>query len=103
MIEHFGEAAESVTVGAAGGAAISLAALWPHGASAGCLAAVDWMAVGLWAGASLVAATLLGSAMNRRRQALSQTLKDHVVKTVGPPGIPADEAANEEDGNETAA
>jgi hypothetical protein len=101
MIEHFGEAAACLTAGAAGDATMLLAAIRPHGA--GCLAAVDWMAVGLWAGASLVAATLLGSAMNRRRQALSQTLKDHVVKTVGPPGIPADEAANEEDGNETAA
>jgi hypothetical protein len=50
-----------------------------------CLAVIDWAAWGPWAVASMVAATLLGAAMNRRRQALTQTLTDHVVNTIGSP------------------
>ncbi len=37
----------------------------------------------LWAGASLLAIMLLGRAMLRRRESLTQTLKQHVSKTVG--------------------
>jgi hypothetical protein len=71
----------------------------------GCLAMTDWTTWGLWAAASLVAATLLATAMNRRRQALTQTLTDYVVKTIGPP--PAEDAVddeeNEQPGDETVA
>jgi hypothetical protein len=70
---------------------------------AGCLATTDWTTVGLWAAASLAAATLLGAAMNRRRQALTDTLTEHVVKTIGAaPGRDNGEA-NDETGNETVA
>ena len=39
----------------------------------------------LWAGASLVAIILLGRSMQRRRQALTDSLKKHVSQTIGPP------------------
>ena len=38
----------------------------------------------LWAGASLIAVTVLAGAMRRRRAVLTETLKKHVVDAVGP-------------------
>jgi len=60
----------------------------------GLLAKTDWIGVSLWAVASLVAVSLLAVAMNRRRTALTEALKRHVVDTIGPVG--GDEVAEEE-------
>ncbi len=50
----------------------------------------------LWAGASLLAVMLLGRAMLRRRESLTQTLKQHVSKTIGTvDGGAGDEQAKE--------
>ncbi|MGV3484456.1 MAG: hypothetical protein ACO1RT_08560 [Planctomycetaceae bacterium] len=50
----------------------------------------------LWAGASLVAVTMLGRSMKRRRELLTETLKKHVSETIGtvddvPPADPESE------------
>ncbi len=55
-------------------------------AHSGPLADTDWVGISLWAMASLVAASLLAVAMNRRRTALTEALKKHVVDTIGPVG-----------------
>lgn len=52
----------------------------------GLIAATDWMTIGLWAGGSFVAVSLLASAMNRRRAALVESLRKHVADTIGPVG-----------------
>ena len=57
----------------------------------GLLASTDWTAVGLWAAASLAAVSLLAAAMNRRRTALTDALKKHVVDTIGTVGGDEDE------------
>ncbi len=62
-----------------------VAEVWLVADAARCLAAMDWTSWGLWAGASMLAASLLGVAINRRRQALTQTLREHVTSTIGPP------------------
>lgn len=61
----------------------------------GLLAKTDWVAVGLWAVASLVAVSLLAGAMNRRRTALTEAIKRHVVDTIGTVG--GDEKEEEKD------
>lgn len=48
------------------------------------LAEIDWLAIGLWAVACLTAVSLLAGAVNRRRTALTEALKKHVVDTIGP-------------------
>jgi hypothetical protein len=58
----------------------------------GLIAATDWMTIGLWAGGSFVAVSLLAAAMNRRRAALVESLRKHVSETIGPVG---DEAAGD--------
>lgn len=50
----------------------------------------DWPALGLWIAASLVAVSLLGLTMSRRREALTETLRQHVARTVGPPQASAE-------------
>lgn len=50
------------------------------------IATTDWTAIGLWATACLAAISLLAGAMNRRRSALTDVLKKHVVDTIGPVG-----------------
>jgi hypothetical protein len=52
----------------------------------GLIAATDWMTIGLWAGGSFVAVSLLASAVNRRRAALVESLRKHVSDTIGPVG-----------------
>jgi hypothetical protein len=47
------------------------------------LAEIDWTAIGLWAVACLTAVSLLAGAINRRRKALTEALKKHVVDTIG--------------------
>lgn len=60
----------------------------------GLLAKTDWISVSLWAVASLVAVSLLAVAMNRRRTALTEALKKHVVDTIGPVGGDDEEEKN---------
>jgi len=61
----------------------------------GLLAKTDWIAVSLWAVASLVAVSLLAVAMSRRRTELTEALKRHVVDTIGP--VRGDEEKEEEE------
>jgi len=69
---------------ATAGNAISEPAYATAGRSASRLvSAVDWLALGLWSAATLVAVSLLAAAMNRRRTALTESLRKHVVDTVG--------------------
>lgn len=68
-------------------------------AGVACLAIGSWTTLGLWAGASLVAATLLAASMNRRREALTQTLRDHVTGVIGPPAPRPDANATDDDEN----
>jgi len=58
----------------------------------GLIATTDWMTIGLWAGGSFFAVSLLAAAMNRRRATLVESLRKHVADTIGPVG---DGAASE--------
>lgn len=62
----------------------------------GLLAKTDWTAISLWVLASLVAVSLLAAAMNRRRTALTEALKKHVVDTIGPIGGDEEEVEKRE-------